>query len=150
MADTIRDKIIQNVETTLKTVTTGNGYSQTVEHVYSPPDPNPNGKYVYQIRDMGDSVLHKPAQLCYENTMRLEVECIAIETDDEERRSKSERLAGDAIKSLMVDETRNSNAISTQATIQLNADDEPRMYQRVEVEILYRVKNSDPYTVRSI
>jgi len=154
MADTVREKILANLKTTLEGLTTGNGYNfdftaATVQRwsmhgnsttelpmiLVSPGDQSQ--KPFTNALSQCDMEVLLPAFYKHEPTD-------SVVTD-----KRMNQLEGDIKKIVMVDETRGGNALSTQVTGSSPFEsEEDQRYAGIVIELLikYRHLTSDPET----
>lgn len=154
MATARREAVIQAVKARLETITTGNGYEQTVAKVYRPQKSalTVNEWPNLQIIDRGDAVRWHIRD-AYENRMTLEIIGHIEKGDDTERVDAISDLLADVEKAVMVDETFSSLARRTWVSalaLDLSEPSEPIAQGSITLEIMYRVSRTDPYTTKSI
>lgn len=151
MADTVKEKIVENVVTTLKTITTGNGYNNAV------------GNNVFRPQQHGSSLLSMPQIQVVEGAIRrseespygvwhgmlaLDLECTHVHATSDSRSTDeiNDTLYADVLKALAADRTRGGNAIDTkiQGMQPLEINEENRQAGViVDVEIEYRHAETD-------
>ena len=154
MADTVREKILANLKTTLEGLTTGNGYnfnftSDTIQRWKM--HGNSTTELPMIVVSPGDQGQKPKANALSECDMEVFLPAVyrhepndPIETD-----TYMNRLEGDIKKIVMVDETRGGNALSTQVigSSPFESEEEQR-YAGIVIELLikYRHLTSDPET----
>jgi len=152
MSNTLRETILAAVKTALEAITAGATYSTTVEHVYFPPSASPRGQCTINMRDMGDTTAQL-SRLAYEHLMTLELECRVHEADSATRRAKTEQLVGDVVKAIEANDNWSSYAIASHSAVSRRVYGEEATdvaHAFVELQIIFRVKSTDPYTIRNI
>lgn len=150
MADTIREKIMDNIKTVLETITTGNGYENTIASVQ-------------RWRQTGNNLKNLPAVIVEEGpedneedafplatcklTVFLTLFIRQLESDSTDTGEKLNSLLGDIKKALKVDITRDSNAVDTSfKSITPFETDEGQTAAGLIIEtfVLYRHQQTDP------
>jgi len=150
MTTPINESIMLNVEALINTITTGNGYNQTltamrskrVDYKYEPPD---NGSTL--ITWLGDRSVDNAAGLA-SWTMELSIfsiVCPAAETTDID--PLMAQVSADIEKALKIDAQRNSLAIDTRITDKSPQDSTIGEGINITVEIDYRTNWGDPYNL---
>lgn len=151
MADTIREKIMKNIQASLEAITTLNGYVNTIISIQ-------------RFKQSGQAVLDVPAILIAEGdedaeygphpimTKRLEIYLAVVTRQDEEADSRSaaevvNSLTGDVIRAMANDFTRGGNAIDTiergSGPIEVE-EGQPELGILMRYEIHYRHGRTDP------
>ncbi len=151
MADTIREEIMQHVQTTLQNITTANGYATTlhgVERVLQSGQSTVSPMaYVWEGRD---EVEAEGPYNFYSRSFTVGV-VLVLRQDDTDTRSASQAMnsvIGDVQKALQVDPTRNGWAIDTK---ELGIDPIsyqdgiPQLVTTMEYQIRYRHPYNNPY-----
>ncbi len=150
MADTIREKILKNIKTTLEGVTVANGYRNTIQAVRrwdkrsNPIDPTPS--ITIAVGEENKDPIPNPLYTCRLNVF-LDVWIRQNETDATPTDEKITSLVGDIEKALMVDNTRGGNAVDTDLKGSTPFDYPDGKFTSgvvVEAVILYQHRISDP------
>ena len=148
MADSIEEKIVQNIVTTLQGITVANGYNNTVKLVTDDPEAGLNLQLFpaifvavgSEVPDRGaTSVTRREMNLTLEYWLRAQIN----------PRAAAASLRADIQKRMMVDPHRGANAVDTR--------EGPSSYGLVRGEIVeamgqtgytihYRTKTEDPFT----
>ena len=79
--------------------------------------------------------------------------CYIESSAEEDRNEQLQDLMGDVVKAMQTDETWSGKAIGTEVLSMGTVEDEivaPSAVGIVEMEILYRVSRTDPYSVKAI
>lgn len=151
MADTIREKILKNIKTTLESVTTGNGYDNTVGSVQrwkKQGNATSEASITCVIYPGPETKQPRPNPL-FTCRLPLMLEFFVLQ-DKEDTLSTDERLnslLGDIEKALMVDITRGGFAEDTDILGNepfLTIEGQPNAGLTVDIEVLYRHKQTDP------
>ena len=149
MADSIREKIMANVETTLEGITTAAGYNSTIQRVY-------------RIRLAGLNIQEFPSIVVipgreinaeepvdrYTERLSFVLECWLKEASKDDIATQVNKLVADVQKALLVDYTRGGMAINTKLLGNepfYNDVNAPYGGVDIEIEIHYRHQYSDPY-----
>lgn len=155
MADSVREKILKNVETTLETITTDNGYNNTVSAVQRW---NHAGNDVQSVTD-GPVILILPGQEQKEMqpptraTCRLMVDLAifiyhdVIEDADKSTDELMSSILADVEKALMLDASRGGNAMDTnlQGSQPFEIEGgQPYAGIIVDLQLVFRHQLSDP------
>lgn len=147
MADTISERILQNVETTLTGITTGNGYSVTVQQVYRNTDASimavtfPYIDLPEPQEDSEDVPLGLTTKFMH-LTLNL-----FISNDTSPANKVMNNFIGDVVKALLTDHTRGGLAVDTDVKAERVTSDEtaePFLQTSMSVDIHYRHKYGDP------
>lgn len=154
MATTIRETILDRVATQLATITTGNGYEQSVSKVYRPSVAvlNITTYPAVVIRDNGDEPRWHLRD-AMEHTMSLDIIAYVEKGNDDDRLEALSDLLGDIQKLAMADDTWNSNARRTWisgVTTDLSELKNGYATGIVGIRILYRVTRTNPYATEAI
>jgi hypothetical protein len=156
MADSILELIMQNVKTTLETITTGNGYSNTIASVqrFSQSGQVLASTPVCVLMQGGDNVDSDGplagASSLVTRSLTVSVVIIHRQNLDIDTRSASEAmnsLIQDVQKAMLADYTRGNNAIDTSeiGIGELDSEEgEPELVQTVGFKITYRHRRTDP------
>ena len=154
MATSIRETILDNVVTRMEAITTGSGYEQTVSKCYRPHVGAFNiTEYPAVVLQVLQEGHRRHVRLAYEIRMRIGLRCYIESSAEEDRNEQLQDLMGDVVKAMQTDETWSGKAIGTEVLSMGTVEDEivaPAAVGIVEMEILYRVKRDDPYTVKVI
>lgn len=148
MADTIAEKIIANIETVLKTITTANGYNNTVKTVSRDPLTALDIQaFPAVFVEIGSDVPESGAKSVNRRTLNLTVEFWVM---PHKNMAKSvESLRGDIQKALMVDPRRAGNAVDTverETNYILILEEQPAAAGQIAYSVNYRTKIDDPFT----
>lgn len=153
MADSVRERILQDVEATLRMVKTTNGYANTIAKVMRVDFTNPfNGPFPLAL-------IHEPDENytligsrgnddVYQVDVNLEIG-LWIEKPGASKATPMNSLLADVKKALMVDRTRGELAISTRPSrVTMSVLDETMTPSAATVSwvISYRHLGSDPAT----
>ena len=158
MADPIRERILQQIESDLLTITTVNGFEQTIEKVHRDNEAviQMDERPALSIVDRGD-IKRRHIRLGYENTMQLEILAFTLEHEDDERVMEISRLHADVEKIVAANERWNDGSINlanrtfmTGLTTSQGETTQPYATALTVLTILYRVQELDPYAVRDV
>lgn len=159
MPDSVRERILKNVQSTLETVTVENGYGHTLRSVQRFQQQGQELKDVPMVVliEGGDDVeLEGPLAGAYSLTSRnMTISAVLIQRQDleEDARSASEvmnSLLADVQKAMQVDSTRGGLALDTEEAGIGEMDVEegqPELVQTVGFRIRYRHRRTDPTIV---
>ncbi len=151
MADTIREKIVKNLKTTLEGITTANGYNNEVGSVQrwdKRGNETAQQNITIVIYPGPETKLPQPNPL-FSCRLPLMLEVWVIQ-DEDDTLSTDERLnsiLGDIEKALMVDIKRGGNAEDTDINGNeqfLTIEGQPNAGLTVDIEVKYRHKQTDP------
>lgn len=155
MADSYREQIVKDIKTALLTISTANGFNNTIASVQRPEqDGNSFSSSPMAIIVEGDEEGQDgPVELI---TKTLQIIIIAQMRQDTatDTRSANEVLnsfAVDIHKAVMSDRTRNSIALDTKfiSESQLQVEEgQPELARLIEFEVSYRHHNTDPTGVQ--
>ena len=151
MADSIREKILDNMETVLNTVTQAAGYEVTLQRVFRVPlSPFDSPMYPYaQLVDVGEALADGRDQPVWFSTWNLQV-LIGVGNDEYIDASKrANMILASVHKALSVDPKRGGYAIDTTIIANrliLNDETMPFGGGELTAVILYRHRLGDPYT----
>lgn len=152
MPDPIREQIWDAMVTRLLTVTTGNGYEQTVTKVYRPEKETVNEYPCFVLHDDGTEK-KRHLRLAFEDRIKFRLEAHVEKGSDSERMDACSKLLADGQKALMGDETLGGLArkiFLDSDTPEIAEPSENVATAAISGEILTRVKRHDPYAVRAI
>lgn len=154
MATPIRDQLLTAFRTALLGITTGGGYQQTVDAVFRDGEwtGNADEKFAVIVTDNGDDPVRLHLSLVREGWMQLEVKPVFHNADPSDRRAALAKLNADIEKMVHVDQTFGGLAFETHVRgVRNNLNEASEVAVGVvAVEIMYRVKRYDPYTVQDI
>lgn len=152
---TIRERIIALVKTTLEAIVPS-AYQSTVIRVFRDGEIMLNvdeTPCVLKIIDRGDA-MKRHIKYVYENTMTLEVMGRIVESDIATKREKLAILQGDVLKALSSNDYWSDGSVSLVARTRLVSNGitltepiEPDGLMLVTIQLTYRVKRNDPYTL---
>jgi len=155
MADSIAERIMQHLETTLESITTVNGYENTIDSVQrfqqEGQDPiDGNGVLLLDGDDVVEGMILAGAYDLISRRRHVDLVIIGRQDLSVDTRSASEymnSLEQDVRKALQVDETRGGIAINTEET-QANETDVqigmPELRRVIGYDIRYRHRRTDP------
>lgn len=154
MADTIREKIVKNIETTLKTISKANGYENDIKSVQRLLQ---SGQVVTDvplliIAEGDEDAEEGPLATAILTLKRLGVFVVVQTRHDEaiDTRASDEilnTLRADVEKAMMVDHTRGGFAIDTHPPSSTALDTEegqPEIASLMQFQIDYRHARQDP------
>jgi hypothetical protein len=146
MADPVSNAILDHVITTIGAIESGATYSRTVrecKRLVSVPQDIAQFDSVF-VFDAGTTKDYLTGQTRCEMSLML---FCAVQDDDPA--TAIDQIAADVEKALSVDITRNDKAIDTKITAirkELSEDNSPEGYCEMDVLIIYRHQEGDPYT----
>lgn len=148
MADTITEKILANIQTTLEGITTGAGYNNTVALVARDRSAVLNlQKFPAIFIVVGSDDADPMAKSSSHRRLNFTLEAW---TRKEKDLSKAlESLRGDIQKAMMVDTRRGANAVNTKelsSTYILNEAEITEAGIQISYHVDYRTKIEDPYS----
>jgi hypothetical protein len=159
MADSVREQILKQIQTTLEGVTVGNGFGNTVASVqrFRQGGQSLTGMPVCVVMEGDDSVNQEgPLAGSYSLTSRtMQISVVIISQQDEETDARSaaevmNSLAQDVQKAMQLDPTRGGLAIDTKETGIGEMDVEegqPEILRTIGFRIAYRHRRTDPSIV---
>jgi hypothetical protein len=142
---TKRELILANLETTLEGITTGNGYSVTVQDVSRTMvhwEKVAEFPVLYVVS--GDErIKHHPG---LQERAVWEVGIVGYVKSEDQKSQEVENLVGDVKKIVMVDTTRGGNAVActVEAVRDINMVLSPYGIFEVELSIIYHYEVSSP------
>lgn len=152
MAQSIQERIMDNIKTTVEGVTIGNGFNQTIVQVARKTAPAPKSKTAWPSADIWiDDIDKTSGQNQGHRDCRMIVMILAYTNDRPDPAQALSYLAADIEKALMVDHKRGALAIATEV---LNVDPifaegklpVPTGDVELEVEVNFRHRIDDPYS----
>ena len=156
MPDSVVERIMKNLQTTLQTITVQNGYANTLASVqrFKQDGQDPINGHAVLLMD-GDDVLEMDGPLAGAFSLvsrRLHVDLVVIarQETDIDNRSASElmhSLLADIRKAVHADHTRGGDAVNTTETAANELDVEigmPELRRLLGLEIRYRHRRTDP------
>ena len=144
----IRELVLQNVETTLKTIVQGDNYWNTVADVRRVlDDPHTaEGRTLYVYKP-GDEVFEYDGSGAASSSVmtKMAIDVIAVVEITEASATESQRLAADIERAMLQDRQRGTTALNTNIKSRTVVDGETEGGQMViSFEVIYRTKFGEP------
>lgn len=154
MADSVREAIMKQIQSTLQAITIGNGYANTVNAVerllQRGQSSQPPMAYVLEGEDDASQGPIFGADSLISRTLSVGVTMIVQQDDDIDARSASEAmnsLIADVQKAMQVDYSRGGLAVNTEevsvSPVQID-EGLPLLSATVAYRIAYRHRRTDP------
>ena len=144
----IRELVLQNVETTLKTIVQGDNYWNTVADVRRVlDDPHTAEGITLYIFSPGDEVFEYDGSGAASSSVmtKMAIDVIAVVEITEASATESQRLAADIERAMLQDRQRGTTAINTNIKSRTVVDGETEGGQMViSFEVIYRTKFGEP------
>lgn len=144
----IRELVLQNVETTLKTIVQGDNYWNTVADVRRVlDDPHTAEGITLYIFSPGDETVEHDGKgtnfSCVQTIMSIDV--IAVVEITEASATESQRLAADIERAMLQDRQRGTTALNTRIKSRTIVDGETEGGQMViSFDVTYRTQFGEP------
>lgn len=154
MANPIIEQIAQDIVSTLQTVTTANGYQQSVNEVTRERQSDHDDWTAenHDIRVVQGNSQRVEAEATLMNTWLTPFLCMAFVSPQKDNATPLDtlksRFAADISKALMADPQRSNLALNTEVAAWMQFETDEQAYQGITVvlEVTHRTLETDPYS----